>query len=209
MMKSLENFAVSATASGTRLDNVGNKVEDEESTQTMEKALDEVGGHGPFQRRTVLALGTPCVSLYCLWVMQVFWGQIPEHECVNGTAIIIPCNQSTTTSCDFTMERTYVTEFNLLCDRAKIVPAFQASWQIGLIFGEFFWGSLTDRIGRRRTVLSSICALSFFIICSLISTTFTSYMPFLCFIVGAGFSGGGQGKLSLPLEVGEYFIIIY
>ena len=133
--------------------------------------------------------------------MSVFWGQKPEHECVNGTAILIPCNESNTTNCDYVMESTYVTDFNLLCDNAAIFPAFQASWQIGLIFGEFFWGNLTDKLGRRKAILSSLFSLAVGCIAFLISSTFSSYLPFLCFTVIAGLCGGGQGKLSLPIEV--------
>ena len=36
------------------------------------------------KRRTVLGVGLPCISLYCIWVMQVWWGAKPEHYCVNG-----------------------------------------------------------------------------------------------------------------------------
>ena len=141
----------------------------------METALDQVGGHGRFQIRTVFGLGTPCASMSCLWVMSLFWGQKPEHYCVNGTAVLIPCNISNTTNCDYVMETTYVTDFNLLCDNAAIFPAFQASWQVGLIFGEIFWGYLTDRIGRRRSILFSLFSLVTACVSYLISSTLTSY----------------------------------
>ena len=64
MMKSLENFSVSQTASHQQLD----ENENYDTAQKMENALDEVGGHGKFQLRTNFAMGAPCMSLYCLWV---------------------------------------------------------------------------------------------------------------------------------------------
>ena len=197
MMKSLENFSVSQTASHQQL----NSNDKNETARNMETALDQVGGHGKFQIRTVFGLGAPCASMSCLWVMSLFWGQKPEHYCVNGTAVLIPCNISNTTNCDYVMETTYVTDFNLLCDNAAIFPAFQASWQVGLIFGEIFWGYLTDRIGRRKSILFSLFSLVVACMSYLISSTLTSFLPFLCSTVLAGFSGGGQGKLSLPIEV--------
>ena len=65
MMKSLENFSVSQTASHQQLNGEN---ENNDTAQKMENALDEVGGHGKFQLRTNFAMGASCMSLYCLWV---------------------------------------------------------------------------------------------------------------------------------------------
>ena len=70
MMKSLENFSVSQTASHQQLNDEN---ETNDTAQKMENALDEVGGHGKFQLRTNFAMGASCMSLYCLWVGLSFF----------------------------------------------------------------------------------------------------------------------------------------
>ena len=59
----------------------------------------------------------------------------------------------------------------------------------------------SDRVGRRKTVLLSLYTLSISMIGFLISSTLSSYLPLMGFVIAAGLSAGGQGKLALPLEV--------
>ena len=83
MLLSSQNLSV--LSSQAKIDRDG------EPDNLIERALGEVNGFGKFQIRTIMLLGIPALSTMSLWVMTVFWGQVPAHECVNGTAIVTPC----------------------------------------------------------------------------------------------------------------------
>ena len=54
-------------------------------------------------------------------------------------------------------------------------------------------------------MLISLYALSTSMIGFLIASTQSSYLPLMGFVIAAGLSAGGQGKLALPLEVLQSF----
>ena len=72
----------------------------------------------------------------------VLWGQIPEHTCVNGSSVLIPCDKSNTTNCENVMHHTYASDFDLLCDRHYLYPYVQSTVMWGGLFGEITFGYL-------------------------------------------------------------------
>ena len=98
---------------------------DDKSDNLVESAIQEVNGFGLYQVRSLILLGLPPLSIFQLWVMQVFWGQVPKHDCVNGTSVLIPCQNST--ECDIVMNSTYTADFDLLCDRKDLYPQVQST----------------------------------------------------------------------------------
>ena len=148
----------------------------------IERALGEVNGFGSFQIRTILLLGLPALSMMSLWVMTVFWGQIPAHECVNGTAILVPCENN----CHEIMNSTYTSDFDLMCDRAHLHPHLQSSLLAGSVLGEVTFGQLQDRIGRRTTILISIAMYTITLVCFVISAYAKNFPAFAAstFVVG-------------------------
>jgi len=76
------------------------------------------------------------------------------------------CNaDSTYIYAPFEMESSVATENNLVCDRYIWIPIIDTFLMIGLLIGSFTFGVLSDKIGRRHTLLVSTlcCSLGTFI----------------------------------------------
>ena len=163
---------------------------DDKSDNLVESAIQEVNGFGLFQVRSLVLLGLPPLSIFQLWVMQVFWGQIPKHDCVNGTSVLIPCQNST--ECEIVMNSTYTADFDLLCDRKDLYPQVQSALLIGSVIGEMFFGNLQDRIGRRKTILISCYAYTLLVIGFIFASNSGNYTLFLVTTFCIGTSLGGM-----------------
>lgn len=95
----------------------------------------------------------------------VFTGATPEYKCWNGT-------EEMKTLCDsndmcrlpqYTSTFTSIaTEWDLICSRAYEVRVVQSVFMSGVMSGAFVFGYISDRFGRRRTLLFSSVAMSAF-----------------------------------------------
>ena len=85
---------------------------------------------------------------------------------------------------------TLVTEFNLVCDPAREVwvPIFNSCFMLGLALGSLIFGVLSDKLGRRHTLLLAIltCTLP-----SVVASQAPSYLMYAVMrvLVGAGSEG--------------------
>ncbi|EEC08635.1 sugar transporter, putative, partial [Ixodes scapularis] len=95
----------------------------------------------------------------------VFTGATPEYKCWNGT-------EEMKTLCDsndmcrlpqYTSTFTSIaTEWDLICSQAYEVRVVQSVFMSGVMSGAFVFGYISDRFGRRRTLLFSSIAMSAF-----------------------------------------------
>jgi len=71
------------------------------------------------------------------------------------------CNaDSTYIYAPFEMESSVATENNLVCDRYVWIPIIDSFMMFGLLVGSFIFGVLSDKIGRRHTLLIGILCCS-------------------------------------------------
>ena len=169
----------------------------------MDDIFDKAVGFGKYQYLKIFWIALPCLSLGPMWTMQIYWGQTPEHLCSNDTnvPVYISCDLSNTTSCDYVMNSSYVSDFDLVCQNSFVVPYIQSAMLAGTLIGTLIFGTVSDMIGRRRTILSSIIVLSFACVGIVISpyTGMWQILLFSCFLCGIG--AGGQAQYTLPMEI--------
>ena len=55
---------------------------------------------------------------------------------------------------DSVMRRTVVTDFSLVCARGSLVPLSSSTYMAGVVIVNFFAGSASDHLGRRRALLA-------------------------------------------------------
>ncbi|XP_060807290.1 organic cation transporter 1 [Amyelois transitella] len=86
-----------------------------------------------------------------------------EHQTRNISNIILSLRSNETTACrngwSFNKEhydRTLVTEFSLVCDKDWLPRTSNTLFWVGSIFGNLFFGWMSDRYGRRPTILLMI-----------------------------------------------------
>lgn len=95
----------------------------------------------------------------------VFTGATPQYKCWNGSVEMktlcdsdnlcqLPEYTSTFTS--------IATEWDLICGKAYQVRVVQSVFMSGVMTGAFVFGYISDRFGRRRTLLLSSIAMSAF-----------------------------------------------
>ncbi|KAG0421204.1 hypothetical protein HPB47_002903 [Ixodes persulcatus] len=109
----------------------------------------------------------PQQILYFLYTSVVggLFAPTPEYKCWNGT-------EEMKTLCDsndmcrlpqYTSTFTSIaTEWDLICSRAYEVRVVQSVFMSGVMSGAFVFGYISDRFGRRRTLLFSSVAMSAF-----------------------------------------------
>ena len=118
-----------------------------------------------------------------------------EHKCLNGTENgleYIPCELSNTTSCNYVMNSSYVSDFDLICHNAYIIPYMQSAMLAGSLIGTLIFGLIADIIGRRKTILWSIYVLAIAFLGIAVSP-YTKMWQFLLFSCSlGGFGAGGQ-----------------
>ena len=123
----------------------------------------------------------------------------------NLSSDVLQCSSSSDFTYEkdsFVMSSTLVTEFNMFCDNDKTIwiPVFNSCFMIGLGIGSFFFGLLSDRIGRRHTLLIAILLCSGGSLAGSIVPNYWSY-AILRIIVGAGSEGCYIVAFTMVLEI--------
>uniref|UniRef100_A0A8C4DWY2 Solute carrier family 22 member 6 n=1 Tax=Dicentrarchus labrax TaxID=13489 RepID=A0A8C4DWY2_DICLA len=113
------------------------------------------------------------------------------HLLVNSSNITdlltVPCqNGWVYDNTDF--KSTVVTEWNLVCDKRRVNRATATIFFIGVMVGAAVFGYLSDRFGRKRTLLASYMITTFFGFASAFSYNFAMFAV-MRFFTGFGISG--------------------
>ncbi|KAL7976439.1 hypothetical protein Chor_008388 [Crotalus horridus] len=83
---------------------------------------------------------------------------------------------------------TLVTEFDLVCDQRDLNDISQSIFMGGLLAGSLIFGSLSDRIGSRMSILITLFIMGFFGTALSLAPHFYVYIA-LRFVVGAALAG--------------------
>nr|XP_046273581.1 solute carrier family 22 member 7-like [Scatophagus argus] len=87
-----------------------------------------------------------------------------------------------------TFKSTLATEWDLVCDKKRLNRATATIFFIGVMFGAAVFGYLSDRFGRKRTLLVSYLTTTFFSLASAFSHKFAMFCA-MRFFTGVGMSG--------------------
>jgi OCT family organic cation transporter-like MFS transporter 4/5 len=85
-------------------------------------------------------------------------------------------------------ESTIVSEWDLVCDRSWLTPLPMSSFMFGVMLGALVLGSLSDRIGRRKSTTLFLAAILFLNGMSAVAPMFSIY---LAIKFATGFFTGG------------------
>ncbi|XP_074486060.1 solute carrier family 22 member 7-like [Sebastes fasciatus] len=103
--------------------------------------------------------------------------ELPTVPCQNGWVY------DTTT-----FKSTLTTEWDLVCDKRRVNKATATIFFIGVMIGAAVFGYLSDRIGRKTTLLVSYMIITFFGFASAFSYNFAMFAA-MRFLTGFGISG--------------------
>ncbi|XP_062324467.1 solute carrier family 22 member 2 [Osmerus eperlanus] len=101
---------------------------------------------------------------------------------------------------DYEGRNSFVTEFDLVCGDAWVVDMFQATLNIGFLFGSIAIGYLADRFGRKMSFLMSNVLNAVAGILVAVSPNYISMLVFRA-IFGFGLKGGWMSGYVLMTEI--------
>ncbi|XP_035527309.1 solute carrier family 22 member 13 [Morone saxatilis] len=96
-------------------------------------------------------------------------------------------------------EATIVTDFDLVCDKSKMVEVVQTVFLAGSLAGSFIFGPIAESYGRRRTTQLPVVLLLIFLTIAGVSPDFYVYMVSQ-FMVGAALGGYRINSIVLATE---------
>ncbi|XP_023325327.1 organic cation transporter protein [Eurytemora carolleeae] len=100
----------------------------------------------------------------------------------------------------FEMDNSFITDFNIVCDRKIFEPAVNSFFMIGLMAGSFGFGVLSDKFGRRHMLLVAILCCAGGSLAGAFMPEYYSYV-FFRMIAGAGAEGCFLIPFTLSMEI--------
>ncbi|KAK3888657.1 hypothetical protein Pcinc_007270 [Petrolisthes cinctipes] len=97
-----------------------------------------------------------------------------------------------------TFTSTTVTEFDLTCDNAKLVPLAGSMYMVGMLVGAITIGDFADRFGRKLGIMVSVLLIS---IGGILSALSPNYIMFLIMRLLTGAGGVGLFQVTFVLAV--------
>uniref|UniRef100_A0A3B3DD73 Solute carrier family 22 member 6 n=2 Tax=Oryzias melastigma TaxID=30732 RepID=A0A3B3DD73_ORYME len=124
------------------------------------------------------------------------------HLILNGTnssdPLTIPCKNGWWYD-NSTFKSTLASQWDLVCDQKSMNRATATIFFLGVMFGAAIFGYLSDRIGRKRTLLVSYIATTLFGFASAFSYNFPMFVA-MRFLTGLGISGISIVSIVLCVE---------
>ncbi|KAJ4944949.1 hypothetical protein JOQ06_013488 [Pogonophryne albipinna] len=184
----------------------------------FENVLAEVDGFGRFQLMIILMTVIPRMTLPLHFLLNNFVAIIPSHHCDISSLddggyfgnlsqeerliVGIPVQEDgTPNSCQMFAEpqSSLATEWDLVCDKRKMNRATATIFFLGVMFGAAAFGFISDRFGRKNSLLVSYVTTSLFGFTSALSYNFTMFAV-MRFLTGFGISGISIASIVLCIE---------
>ncbi|XP_034096314.1 solute carrier family 22 member 15 [Gymnodraco acuticeps] len=158
----------------------------------LEEAFQVVGEFGPYQQRAVAVLVLTQVYMACQSMLIVLVGSTPEYRLEPQDG-----DSSGLQRVVFTEDiDSIVTEWFLVKQQAYKVSLAGSLFFAGLLFGNVFFGPLSDKIGRRPVYLT---VLFFEVIFGYVTAFAPSYEVFAVSRLLVGLMNGGIGLVCFVL----------
>ncbi|KAK1905274.1 Solute carrier family 22 member 15-like, partial [Dissostichus eleginoides] len=158
----------------------------------LEEAFQVVGEFGPYQQRAVAVLVLTQVYMACQSMLIVLVGSTPEYHLEPQDG-----DSSGLQRVVFTEDiDSIVTEWFLVKQQAYKVSLAGSLFFAGLLFGNVFFGPLSDKIGRRPVYLT---VLFFEVIFGYVTAFAPSYEVFAVSRLLVGLMNGGIGLVCFVL----------
>ncbi|XP_030201039.1 organic cation transporter protein isoform X2 [Gadus morhua] len=181
----------------------------------FEEILSQIGGFGRFQKLLYVWICLPQVFLAFNQLASIFTGATPPHICLsappawrggpNSTSLLLLLHRGEAQACPdrrngsnhscpggwqydtSVFSSTVVTEWDLVCDRARTNSVLSSLYMAGLLVGAMGFGYLSDRYGRKPVMLMGLAFQAAFGVGAALAPNLYVY-ALLRFLVGSGVS---------------------
>ncbi|XP_071168808.1 organic cation transporter protein-like [Mytilus edulis] len=180
-----------------------------------DRVLQSLGNYGRFQILVFLCL---CfIYMRGAWPVlgSIFLGGVPDYSCkkladVNKTVTYGACDvtvsidgQNTTESCPNgwrygdEFEETIVTQWDLVCDRDYLNELSTTIYMVGNTIGATFLTPLSDKFGRKKTILTLLWIQAAIGISAAFANTYSLFTTLRFFV----------GMLNMPIALSTYVMV--
>jgi len=130
---------------------------------TFSDLIEEVGGFGVWNIRLLSLSFYSCLLAACSHLSIIYLAFPPAFQCgtniapQNGTSSQVHCSSNCEeyTFDETVFTSTVVTEWNLICENANLLPTLTFTYMLGIVASILSSGILSDTLGRRRLVLGA------------------------------------------------------
>lgn len=126
----------------------------------LDEAIERIGGFGPGQKRILLYANSVHVFAALHVLCYSFIADDPGWTCPRGLSDPAEaCEMVKSGSCTPIFNSSFtsiVTEWDLVCDKSSHPNLSQSAYFLGLLFGAFIFGRLSDMLGRKKIFIISI-----------------------------------------------------
>uniref|UniRef100_A0A8C5GGB9 Solute carrier family 22 member 5-like n=1 Tax=Gouania willdenowi TaxID=441366 RepID=A0A8C5GGB9_GOUWI len=166
------------------------------SLPPFEETTAFLGQWGSYQKIVFFLMCCTAIPNGLALFSLVFLNDIPKHHClipeVNLTkewhAAVIPIEESCVDGWNYSKEiyqSTLVSEFNMVCKDQWKQPFTFSVFFIGVLFGSFISGLLSDRFGRKPVLFATMAIHNIFTFATILSPSWT-VLCILIFIASSG-----------------------
>ncbi|XP_033119369.1 solute carrier family 22 member 15-like [Anneissia japonica] len=159
----------------------------------FDSALKVVGDYGSEQRKYLYLFSFVNLFIPMHIIGLIFLGREPSFTChrrTEGPACSLQVCPRYVYGDEFT---SIVSEWDLVCDKSYKVAQLQSYLMFGFLLGNFFFGGLSDYLGRRPAFICSLIGLA--VVTNLSAFTY-SYFIFSFLRISIGFFVGGVGLVA-------------
>ncbi|KAK5899299.1 hypothetical protein CesoFtcFv8_008794 [Champsocephalus esox] len=162
-------------------------------------SLDDGGYFGNLSQEERLIVGIPVQEDGTPNSCQMF-AEPQYHLLLNSSSmtelLTVPCQNGWVYD---TFRSSLATEWDLVCDKRKMNRATATIFFLGVMFGAAAFGYISDRFGRKNSLLVSYVTTSLFGFTSALSYNFTMFAV-MRFLTGFGISGISIASIVLCIE---------